>query len=83
MDQQIEHLRLHRNQFAAAAQFAQVGVENMIIEVQFHVRFRIFSQEEIKSVSRTNQAMSKVFLPHLLQGAGAKLAISALAESIS
>jgi hypothetical protein len=55
----------------------------MVVEAQFHVRRRTVSQGEIKSVSRTNQAMEKVFSLHLLQVADAKLAVSALAESIS
>jgi hypothetical protein len=51
MNQQVEYLRLHRNQFAVAAQLAKVGVQSAIVEVKFHVRRRIFSQETIKSIS--------------------------------
>src|SRR5216683_1096447 len=39
MNQQVEHLRLHGNQLAATAQLAKGGIENMIVEVKFHVRY--------------------------------------------
>src|SRR4029079_1304225 len=32
IDQQVEHLRLDRDQFAARAQFAAVGVQGKIVE---------------------------------------------------
>jgi hypothetical protein len=55
VDQQVENLRLHRHQFAAAVQFAAIDVQDVIIEVEFHVRYRSFlkkqsssSHEEIK-----------------------------------
>jgi hypothetical protein len=55
VDQQVEHLRLHRHQFAAAPQLAAIDVQDVIIEVEFHVRYRSFlkkqsspSHEEIK-----------------------------------
>ena len=51
VNEQVEYLRLHRDQLAAAAQFAKIGVENVIIEVEFHACHRIFSQETIKSIS--------------------------------
>src|ERR1700712_4102301 len=41
MDQQIEHLRLGRDQLAAAPQFATTGIEGVIIEAKY-VRHRIF-----------------------------------------
>jgi hypothetical protein len=42
----------------------------MIVEVKFHVRYRIFSQETIKCVSGGDQASGKVFssrIGHLVQ----------------
>ena len=51
VNQQVEHLRLHRHQLAATAQLATIGVEDVVIEVEFHLSHRIFSQETIKSVS--------------------------------
>jgi len=40
-----------RHQVGATAQFATIGVEDVVIEVEFHLPHRIFSQETIKSVS--------------------------------
>jgi hypothetical protein len=60
VNQQVEYLRLHRNEFAVAAQLAKVGVQRAIAEVKFHVRCRIFSQETIKSISWRDQASGKV-----------------------
>ena len=51
MNQQVEDLRLHCDQFAVAAQLAKVGIQSAIVEVEFHVRGRILSQETIKSIS--------------------------------
>ena len=51
MDQQVEYLRLHRNQLTVPAQLAKAGVQSIIVEAEFHARCRIFSQETIKSVS--------------------------------
>ena len=60
MNQQVEHLRLHRNQFSVTAQLAKVGIQSAIVEVEFHVRRRIRSQETIKSISWRDQASGKV-----------------------
>ena len=49
MHQQVEYLRLHRDQLAITAQLAKIGIEDVIIEAEFHVRYRIFSKETIKS----------------------------------
>jgi protein-S-isoprenylcysteine O-methyltransferase Ste14 len=55
VNQQVEHLRLHCHQFTAPAQLATIGVQDVIIKVEFHVRYRTFlkkqssqSHEEIK-----------------------------------
>src|SRR5882724_6517489 len=42
MDQQIEHLRLGRDQLAAASQLATAGIKGVIIKAKSHVRHRIF-----------------------------------------
>jgi hypothetical protein len=51
VDQQVENLRLHRNQITVTAQFAASGVEDMVVEFESHVPHRIFSQETIKFAS--------------------------------
>ena len=51
VNQQVEHLRLHRHQVGATAQLATIGVEDVVIEFEFHLPHRIFSQETIKFVS--------------------------------
>lgn len=48
MNQQVEHLRLHRDQMAVTAQLTTIGVEDVVVEVEFHLPHRIFSQETIK-----------------------------------
>jgi hypothetical protein len=60
VNQQVEYLRLHRHQFAATAQLATIGVQNVIIEIEFHVRYRTFlkkqssrSHEEIKRQAKS------------------------------
>ncbi|WMT79359.1 hypothetical protein [Bradyrhizobium sp. Ash2021] len=83
MNQQVEYLRLHRNKLAATVQLAKGGVENMIFKVKFHVRYRIFSQETIKSVSGRDQALGKVLSARLRHSAQIEVAIPLpLAESI-
>jgi hypothetical protein len=57
VDEQIKHLRLHRNQLAVATQLATIGVEDMIIKAEFHVRYRIFSQETINVASSNRQSL--------------------------
>ena len=37
VDQQVEDLRLCRNQFAITAQLAKIGIEDVVIEAEFHV----------------------------------------------
>jgi hypothetical protein len=44
-------LRLHRNHLTVTAKFSKIGIKDVIIEIEFHVSHRIFSQETIKSVS--------------------------------
>jgi hypothetical protein len=51
MDQQVEHLRLHRHKCTRSAQLASIRIKDMTIEAKFHARYRIFSQETIKSAS--------------------------------
>jgi hypothetical protein len=51
MNQQVEYLWLRRYQLTVTAQLAKLGVQRVIIEAEFHVGFRVFSQETIKSVS--------------------------------
>jgi hypothetical protein len=51
VNQQVEHLRLHRNHLTVTAKFSKIGIKDVIIEIEFHVPHRIFSQETIKSVS--------------------------------
>jgi hypothetical protein len=83
MNQQVEHLGLHGNEFAAAAQLAKGGIETMIVEVKFHARYRILSQETIKYVSRRDQALDKALSSRFRHPAQTKVAIPLpLAESI-
>ncbi len=84
VNQQVEYLRLHRNQFAATAQLATIGVEDVVIEVEFHVRYRIFlkkqsspSHEEIK-----RQAKSWRHSPCILPKPGVAIPLP-VAEPIS
>jgi ABC-type phosphate transport system auxiliary subunit len=60
VNQQVEYLRLHRHQLTAAAQLAAIGIQDVIIETEFHVRYRIFlkkqsspSHEEIKRQAKS------------------------------
>jgi hypothetical protein len=39
-------LRLHCHQFTATAQLATIGVQDVIIEVEFHVRYRTFLKKQ-------------------------------------
>jgi hypothetical protein len=52
VDQQVEHLWLHRHQLVAAAELATIGVQDVIIEIEFHVCFlkkqSSPSEEELK-----------------------------------
>ena len=65
VDEQVEHLRLHRNKLALAAQLAKVGIQRVVIEAKSHVRRRIPSKETIKSISWRDQASGKVLSPRI------------------
>ncbi|WP_198028027.1 hypothetical protein [Bradyrhizobium murdochi] len=60
MNQQVEYLRLHRNQIAATAQLATISVQDVIIEVEYHLPVASVlkkqsspSHEEIKRQAKT------------------------------
>ena len=38
VNQQVEYLRLHRNEFTVAPQLAKIGVQSVSVEVKFHER---------------------------------------------
>ena len=62
--QQVEHLRLDRDQFRAAPKLAPVGIKYMIFKAKLHraaPRITGRYQAIIKPISRTNQARGKVF----------------------
>jgi hypothetical protein len=84
VNQQVEHLRLHCHQLAAAAQLATIGVQDVIIEVEFHVRYCTFlkkqsspSHEEVK-----RPAKSWRHSPCMLSKSGVENPL-AVSESIS
>jgi protein-S-isoprenylcysteine O-methyltransferase Ste14 len=62
MNQQVEHLGLHGNELAAAAQLAKGGIETMIVEVKFHARYRIlFSRNnQVRLTERSSAGQSLV-----------------------
>jgi hypothetical protein len=77
-------LRLHCHQVTATAQLATIGVQDVIIEVEFHVRYRTFlkkqsspSHEEIK-----RQAKSWRHSPCMLPKSGVAIPLP-VAESVS
>ena len=57
VNEQVKYLRLHGYELAATAELTATGIENMVIEAEFHVRYRIFSQETIKSASSSGQSL--------------------------
>jgi hypothetical protein len=44
VNEQVEYLRLHGDEFAATAEFTAAGVENMVIEAEFHALSHLFSR---------------------------------------
>jgi hypothetical protein len=65
MNQQVEYLRLHRYQLTITAQLAKLGVQCVIVEAEFHVRFsRLFSrnnQVRLMKRSSVRQSLVSVF----------------------
>ena len=59
--QQVEDLRLHRHQFAVTAQLTQIGIKDVIIEAEFHVRYRNFSKENLTKRSSIRQSLVFAF----------------------
>jgi hypothetical protein len=59
--QQVEDLRLHRNQFAITAQLTKIGIEDVVIEAEFHVGYRIFSKENLMKRSSIRQSLVFAF----------------------
>jgi len=59
--QQVEDLRLRRNQFAITAQLAKIGIEDVVIEAEFHLGYRIFSKENLMKRSSIRQSLVFAF----------------------
>ena len=57
----VEDLRLGRNQFAITAQLAKIGIEDVIIEAEFHVWGRNFSKENLMKRSSIRQSLVFAF----------------------
>src|SRR4051812_45690531 len=60
MDQQVEYLRLHRDHLTITAQFAKPGVQRVIIEAKFHVRYRFSRNNQVDLMERSSVRQSLV-----------------------
>jgi len=67
--QEIEHLRLDRNDVTAAPQFSALGIERMTFEDVNHLPLKdalgLSAGQEVSKNSRKNQARLKDWRPHL------------------
>jgi len=58
MNQQVEYLRLHRDQVTITAQLAKPGVQRVMIEAKFHVRYRFSRNNQVHLMKRSSGRQS-------------------------
>src|SRR3954451_792893 len=58
MNQQVEYLRLHRDQLTIAAQLAKAGVQRAILKTKFHVRHRFSRNNQVHLMKRSSLRQS-------------------------